>query len=385
MEARPETAQVPYRHMYVHVPFCSRRCSYCDFSIAVRSTVPVQDFLRGIAGELAQRHVSKLTTPFDTLYFGGGTPSRLGADGVSQLVRQIKTAVRITADAEITLEANPEDITPSAVRAWTAAGINRLSIGVQSFDDHVLTWMHRVHSADAATQAIQVARDGGISAFSVDLIFALPSVLNRNWASDLRRALDCHPDHISLYGLTIEPHTPIGRWQARGDVEESPEEQYEEQFLLANTVLCAAGYEHYEVSNFALPGRRAVHNSAYWRGVPYIGVGPSAHGYDGVSRRWNIAAYAAWDDAVATGTDPIAGSELLTVENHMAESVYLGLRTRDGLQLLETEVAAVSSWFTAGWLEWVDSAHSLRVRCTPTGWLRLDSLAAALTALRSHS
>lgn len=375
----------PYQHLYVHVPFCSRRCSYCDFSIAVRSTVPVREFVRGIAGELAVRQVALQSTPFHTLYFGGGTPSRLGADGVAQLVGEIQHVIRLTPDAEVTLEANPEDITPEAVRAWKHAGINRLSIGVQSFDDHVLTWMHRVHTATAAANAIQVARDGGIPAFSIDLIFSLPTMLNRDWANDLRQALDCHPDHISLYGLTIEPQTPLGRWQARGEVEESPEEEYEAQFLLANAMLTAAGYEHYEVSNFALPGQRAVHNSAYWKGVPYLGVGPSSHGYDGQVRRWNIAAYNAWADAVTAGTDPIEGSESLTEANRTAELVYLGLRTRDGLTLRETEIPALSSWFTAGWLEWVDSAQSRRVRCTPTGWLRLDSLAADLTALRSHS
>lgn len=374
-----------YQHMYVHVPFCRRRCSYCDFSIAVRSVVPVAEYVQAVATELAMRLPLSERIALNTLYFGGGTPSRLGPDGVTALMRTIRNVVGLLPEAEITLEANPEDITPEAVRAWRDVGINRLSIGVQSFHDNVLTWMHRVHNAAEAEKAVRIARDGGISAFSLDLIFSVPAALNRVWHTDLDRALALQPDHISLYGLTIEPQTPLGRWQARGDVVESPEEQYEEEFLLANSHLAAAGFDHYEVSNFARSGKRAVHNSAYWRGVSYLGIGPSAHGFDGTVRRWNTSAYAAWLEVLHSGNDPVDGSEVLTVENRIAETVYLGLRTRDGLDLLETEYAAVSSWFAEGWLEWADSPHLRRVRCTPTGWLRLDSMAANLTALRSPS
>lgn len=373
-----------FRHLYVHVPFCARRCSYCDFSIAVRRVVPVHAFLRAVEQELAIRGREYAVTALDTLYLGGGTPSLLGADGIRQLLDRLRSVMSLSANAEVTLEANPEDITANAVRAWRESGITRLSIGVQSFHDAVLRWMHRVHDARAADRAVQTARDGGLNAFSLDLIFAVPDALQRDWARDLDAALALAPDHISLYGLTIEPHTPLGRWRARGAVSETSEERYEQEFLLANDRLSAAGYEHYEVSNFARPGRRAAHNSAYWTGAPYLGVGPSAHGFDGDVRRWNISAYAAWQRATEAGADPVEGREVLTTQNRAAERIYLGLRTRDGMSLSDEETRAVASWVNAGWIEWFESAGKLRARCTPMGWLRLDRLAADLTALQSH-
>ena len=373
-----------YRHLYVHVPFCTRRCSYCDFSIAVRRHIPVDAFLEGVDQELVIRHASQAGARLDTLYLGGGTPSLLGVDGIRRLLDLLQRETPLATGAEVTLEANPEDISAHAVRAWRDAGITRLSIGVQSFNDTVLRWMHRVHDASSADRAVRTARDGGLDAFSLDLIFALPATLQRDWSKDLDAVLALSPDHISLYGLTIETHTPLGRWRARGALVEGTEERYEEEFLLAHDRLAAAGYDHYEVSNFARPGCRAVHNSAYWSGVPYLGVGPSAHGYDGRERRWNIPAYAAWQMAVGSGADPVEGREVLTSENRAAERAYLGLRTSDGMELTSEEKDAVVPWVEAGWIEWVGTATEPRARCTPLGWLRLDRLAADLTALQSH-
>ncbi|MEQ1694003.1 MAG: radical SAM family heme chaperone HemW [Gemmatimonas sp.] len=379
------TSDASYRHLYVHVPFCARRCSYCDFSIAVRRQVPVDAFVQAIAAELMLPQPGVAIHALDTLYLGGGTPSLLGADGVHRLLDTIRRTTPLAASAEVTLEANPEDITTDAVRAWRDAGITRLSIGVQSFDDAVLQWMHRVHDAASAERAVHIARDGGLGAFSLDLIFAVPELLSRDWARDLDAVLSLDPDHVSLYGLTIEPHTPLGRQRARGASVDASEDRYAVEFLEAHERLASAGFEHYEVSNFARPGRRAIHNSAYWSGAPYRGVGPSAHGFDGLERRWNISAYAAWEKATGAGTDPVEGRELLTEANREAERVYLGLRTRDGLQLRATEVKTASVWVAAGWMEWVGSASERHVRCTPQGWLRLDRLAGDLTALPSHS
>ncbi|MEP6765167.1 MAG: radical SAM family heme chaperone HemW [Gemmatimonadaceae bacterium] len=375
---------VSYRNCYVHVPFCARRCSYCDFAIAVRRNVPVAEYVAALIAEWTLRELSSSATQLDTLYFGGGTPSLLGADGIRHLMAFFQSATTISANAEITLEANPEDITPATVAAWKDAGINRLSIGVQSFDDNVLKWMHRVHDASSAERAAGVARDGGINAFSVDLIFALPESLNRNWERDLDRALSLNADHISLYGLTIEPHTPLGRWKSRGEVQEAPEDNYESEFLMAHDRLTNAGYEHYEVSNFGMPGKRAVHNSAYWSGVPYIGIGPAAHGFDGLRRRANTSAYAEWDAQVRALADPLADNETLNADNRLMEAVYLGLRTVDGLGISDLDRPLVEKWIQAGWLERLDSTNELRVRCTPLGWLRMDGLARDLTALRSH-
>lgn len=374
-----------YRHLYLHVPFCARRCSYCDFSIAIRRDVPVAEFVTAVRTELLLRRAAYSRPVLDTLYLGGGTPSRLGGDGIGALLTVVREFADIAEDAELTLEANPEDITADAVAQWRRHGVNRLSIGIQSFDDRVLRWMHRVHDADTASKAVEVARNVGIDAFSLDLIFALPQGIERNWTADLERVVALAPQHVSLYGLTIEDGTPLGRWRARGDVDEAPEERYESEFLEAHAALAVAGFEHYEVSNFALPGHRARHNSAYWSGVPYLGVGPSAHGFDGSERAWNIAAYVAWQRTLATGTLPAAGGETLTSENRIAETVYLGLRTSDGLDVTAAELDRLEAWEGAGWVEHFSRSGNLRIRCTPTGWLRLDALAADLTARRSHS
>lgn len=374
----------PYRHLYVHVPFCARRCSYCDFSIAIRRHVPAEAFAVAIGRELDARNRPP-TAPLETLYFGGGTPSRLGATGVTRLIDTLREQVSLAPGCEVTLEANPEDITPASVASWQNDGVTRLSIGVQSFDDAVLQWMHRVHDADAARRAVDAAREGGLTAFSLDLIFAVPDTLPRDWARDLDAALSLEPDHISLYGLTIEPHTPLGRWRDRGEVNVATDERYASEFLLAHERLGAAGYEHYEVSNFARPGRRAVHNSAYWTGAPYLGLGPSAHGYDGRVRRWNTAAYTEWDRAVTAGEDPLDGAEVLTDANRHAERVYLGLRTSDGLVLTDAERTVAEPWFEQGWLESALIGGEMRSRCTPNGWLLLDRLASDLTAVPSRS
>ena len=369
------------RHLYVHVPFCARRCVYCDFSIAVRRDVPVDDYVSAVARELEIRFPEGERWEVSTLYLGGGTPSRLGAAGVSRLLETFTRRIEIAPSAEVTLEANPDDVTAEAAEAWRDAGVNRLSIGAQSFDDAVLSWMHRTHDAAQVGRAVDAARRAGIDDVSVDLIFALPETIRRSWRTDLSRALALEPTHVSLYGLTIEPHTPLGRWRQRGEVDEPPDERYEAEFLMAHETLADAGFEHYEVSNFARPGRRARHNSSYWKRVPYAGVGPSSHGFDGSERRWNEPAYAEWGRRLAEGSDPVAGSECLTGEDVAAERIYLGLRTIDGLTLTADEIARVSAWIDSGWAE---LRAGDRAALTPQGWLRLDALAADLTVERSR-
>ncbi len=373
---------VAYRHVYVHVPFCARRCSYCDFSIAVRRQVPVREYVRGITAELRARglRASSGGIEVESLYCGGGTPSQLGGDGIHQLFDTLREVFTPVSGAELTIEVNPEDVTPEHARAWAHAGVNRVSLGVQSFNDRVLSWMHRVHNADAARVAVSTLRDAGIADVSVDLIFAVPSELERDWHSDVAQALALEPTHISLYGLTVEPGTPLGKWTQRGQTAEAPETAYEAEFLHASSALSAAGFEHYEVSNYRLPGFNARHNSAYWRNVPYLGLGPAAHGFDGQCRRWNESAYARWQTLVDGAQDPVGGSEVLTPANREAEAVYLGLRTQSGLTLHDSERPVVAAWQAAGWVTLSDDGV---LRCTPLGWLRLDALAAALTIHRS--
>ena len=368
------------RHLYVHVPFCTRRCAYCDFAIAVRRFVPVDDFVRGIAGELALR-IPGAPPELDTLYLGGGTPSRLGAEGIARLLDVLREKVELAPGAEVTMEANPEDVTERRVAAWRAAGINRLSIGAQSFDQRVLDWMHRTHDVDAIECAVRSARSGGITNLSIDLIFSVPAELQRDWLRDIDSALSLDPQHLSLYGLTVEPGTPLARWRARGEAREAPEESFEEEFLAAHNRLAAAGYEHYEVSNYARPGERSRHNSAYWARVPYLGLGPSAHSFDGSTRWWNVAAYAEWQRTVDLAGDPVAEREVLTEEQSEAERTYLGLRTTHGIELTPSSLQLAQRWVGEGWA----SIDNGRLRLTPLGWLRLDALAAALTPVASRS
>jgi oxygen-independent coproporphyrinogen-3 oxidase len=369
------------RHAYVHVPFCSRRCSYCDFAIAVRRVVPVDEYLTAVGRELALRF-DHIGNEIETLYLGGGTPSRLGPDGLGRLVQLVASRFALTPGAEVTIEANPEDVTPDDARRWRDSGITRVSLGAQSFSNAALAWMHRTHDAAAIGRAVEAIRGAGFDDYSVDLIFALPSTVERDWTSDLQQALALEPSHVSLYGLTVEAHTPLGRWRDRGQITDAPEERYEHEYLEAHETLGQAGFDHYEVSNFGRPGHRARHNSSYWRAVPYVGLGPGAHEFDGETRRWNTGVYADWVSTLGEGRDPIQGSELLTAGNVAAESVYLGLRTTDGLALSDRERAHVQPWIDQGWAE---CSETRQLRLTALGWLRLDSLAADLAHFGSRS
>jgi oxygen-independent coproporphyrinogen-3 oxidase len=374
-------ASVRAEHLYVHVPFCARRCVYCDFSIAVRSRVPVDEYLRALDREWLTRH-SESRFDLATLYFGGGTPSKLGADGVSRLLELTRHRAGVREDAEITLEANPEDVTPASVRAWRVAGVNRVSLGVQSFDDRVLAWMHRTHDAETARLAVKVLREEGIDNLSIDLIFATPATITREWEQDLEIALGLELPHLSVYGLTVEPRTPLGHWVARRDVTEAAEETFETEFLLAHDRLTVAGFEHYEVSNYGKPGRHSRHNWAYWNRKAYGGIGPSAHEFDGAERRWNAAGYVDWVARVTRGEDPREGREELGQEQRMAEEVYLNLRTTAGTVVSPAERDHIARLLDAGWAA-LENDSTLRL--TGAGWLRIDSIANSLTHLRSRS
>jgi oxygen-independent coproporphyrinogen-3 oxidase len=364
------------RHLYVHVPFCSRRCSYCDFSIAVRREIPTADYVEKVVDEAGLRHLGP--TKLETIYLGGGTPSKLQANALVTLLAELsRLGLLPLSGAELSLEANPEDLTPEAADGWRRAGFNRLSIGVQTFDPGVLDWMHRTHSAAQSADAVRTARGAGFEDVSIDLIYALPDRLGRDWERDLDLALGLEPDHVSIYGLTVEPRTPLGKRAARGVEVAESDDRAAEQFLAAHERLTRAGFEHYEVSSYAKPGRRSRHNSAYWRRVPYLGLGPSAHSYDGTVRRWNTAPFAEWSAQLERGEDPMGGSETLGPEAIRAEELYLGLRTSDGMVLTGGQLEAAKSWQREGWAQVGD-----RVRLTPEGWLRMDALVRQLAAGR---
>jgi oxygen-independent coproporphyrinogen III oxidase len=373
------------RHVYVHVPFCRRRCSYCDFSIAVRKRIPSQEYVDTVLRELdiVSRGPSERVHPgpLESLYLGGGTPSLLPPDAVATLLTRLFDAFSSTPglDAtEVTLEANPEDVTPETAAVWRRAGINRVSLGAQSFDDRVLAWMHRPHDAARIEGAVRTLRDAGFDNVSLDLIFALPTELARDWGHDVDQALALVPSHLSLYGLTVEERTPLARWISRGAASGPSDERYADEYLFAHERVARNGYHFYEVSNAAREGRRSRHNSAYWSGRAYLGLGPAAHSYDGRRRCWNTAAWDAYRRAVAAGGPVVESEEVLTEEQRELERLYLSLRTDAGLPLADLYRPLPPStdlWLQRGWVE----LRGQRLVCKPEGWLRLDTLVNALT------
>ena len=366
-----------YRHLYVHVPFCRRRCSYCDFDIAIRRSVPAADYLAAVEGEVAWRLANRLDTgfPLETVYLGGGTPSLLPPDAVARLLDLVRRTWTLTHDVEVTLEANPEDVTAHAADAWRAAGVNRISLGVQSFDDRVLEWMRRPHTASAPGTAVARLREAGFGNVSLDLIFALPAELERDWARDLDRALALAPEHLSLYGLTVEPRTPLARWLERGLVRRAEDDRYAADYLEAHRRLTAAGYQFYEVSNAGRAGSVSGHNTAYWLGHPYLGVGPAAHSFAANRRSWNHPPWEAYRAAVAAGDTPLAGQERLDDAAVRLEAIYLALRTTRGLPVASVGEERSGRWVERGWA----SVRDGRLRLTPAGWLLLDALVLDLT------
>ncbi len=379
------------RHVYLHVPFCQRRCSYCDFSIAVRKHIPAREYVEAVLGELAAVRVADHGREpgdyggesLETIYLGGGTPSLLPPEAISALLTSFFDTFRATSsrDAlEVTLEANPEDVTLDHATAWRHAGINRVSLGAQSFDDRVLKWMHRSHDASRIGDAVQTLRAAGFDNISLDLIFALPSELERDWARDLDLAGDLLPAHLSVYGLTVEERTPLARWISRGATSAADDERYAEEYLLAHMRLADRGYHFYEVSNAARDGRRSRHNSAYWSGRAYLGLGPAAHSFDGRVRRWNRSAWESYRRAVSAGLPAVEAEEVLTEEQRELEGLYLALRTDAGVPVAALGrplPPSAARWVEQGWADVVDQ----RLVCRPEGWLRLDALIRDLTSV----
>jgi oxygen-independent coproporphyrinogen-3 oxidase len=364
---------VSARHVYLHVPFCARKCSYCDFAIAVRRTTPDAEYLEAITREWDTRRRQPAPAPAEplrTIYLGGGTPSRLAPATIGSLIGLLTRDRDLAPGAEVTLEANPDDVTPERAVAWARAGVNRISLGVQSHDPAVLQWMHRTHRAEQVAPAMAMLRGAGIRNVSVDLIFALPPEVSRDWRADVTATLALEPDHVSLYGLTVEPHTPLARWALRGAVHEAPEERYADEYLLAHDALSRAGFNHYEVSNAGRPGKEAQHNRAYWTGADYVGLGPSAHSLREGVRSWNAREWVAYRDRVAASGLADAGSEELTPEQRLLERRYLDLRTTAGTPREGLDGAVVAAWEREGWATIAEG----RVVLTPQGWLRLDAL-----------
>jgi oxygen-independent coproporphyrinogen-3 oxidase len=372
----------PVDAVYVHAPFCARRCFYCDFAVTVRSSGGAGEWLEAIAGELRlleAEGVVTLADSLDSLFVGGGTPSLLGADAMHGL-RELIGPRRLDAPSlEWTAEANPESLTADVAARWRDAGVNRLSLGVQTFHDGALRWMGRLHGSQGSVAAVERARAAGFENLSVDLIFGLPAHLGRSWEDDLGRALGLEVPHVSLYGLSVEPGTPLARAVHRGRESVADEDLYRAEYLTAAEVLEGAGFRHYEVSNFAKPGFESRHNGAYWRGAPYLGLGNGAHSYRHPLRRWNLRDWDEYRRAACEARSTVHEEEILDAAATRLERVWLALRTVEGMpedELGEAALALVSAWAAEGWAV----REGGRVRLTASGWLLLDRLSVDMDA-----
>lgn len=320
-------------HLYIHIPFCKQACHYCDFHFST-SVKYKTGMVSTIAQEIVMRKNELPSVPLETIYFGGGTPSILIDTELGMLFDTVSKHFNILNDAEITLEANPDDLTAAKIRSLRNSPVNRLSIGVQSFDDHDLKLMNRAHNSSEAERSIKSAQDAGLINITADLIYGLPGQTSRAWQTNIEKMIQLEVPHLSSYCLTVEPKTALAKFVKAGKIIPSGDNVTSDHFdkLIELTELC--GYENYEISNFAKEGFIAVHNSSYWKGKAYLGVGPSAHSYDGTTRRWNVANNMSYLKAITEGKTSYE-SETLTVSERYNERVMLGLRAKWGVNLAD--------------------------------------------------
>jgi oxygen-independent coproporphyrinogen-3 oxidase len=314
--------------LYVHVPFCVVKCPYCDFYSAVEQGDAIRQTLAAIEREIAVRAVG--TRP-ETVFAGGGTPTYLDVAPTERLAGALRASVDLSGVREFTVEANPESVRPDRIAAWRRAGATRFSLGVQSFDPAKLAFLGRAHDAATARSAFVILREAGAESINFDLMFAVPGETLESWSRDLDEVIALGPEHVSAYGLTIEPGTDFGRRRRAGELAECDEETWRALFLLTRERLQSAGYEPYEISNFARPGFRCLHNLNYWQNRGYLGIGPSAVSYIGGVRRRNVADWRKYAVAILEGGDATAFEEALGAEGRAAEAVMLGLRLEEGL------------------------------------------------------
>ncbi len=316
--------------IYIHIPFCKRRCAYCDFYSCTRLGDKGR-FLDALEAELEHERGFIGGAKISTIYFGGGTPSLLSPGQIKRILSRIGLIWDCSGVVETTVEVNPDDVSESYLCQLRQNGANRLSMGIQSFDDPLLGFMQRRHTARAAIGAVYAARRAGFDNISIDLIYGIPSMNASQWRDSISQAIDLAPEHISAYHLTIEEGTPFGKLARDGRLTAINEEESGEQYALLHAMLTEAGYLHYEISNFARPGFEAKHNSSYWSGVPYLGAGPSAHSYNGDIRRWSLP------DLENYLSGPIYENETLGQTDHINEYVMTSLRCHTGIDLCRFE------------------------------------------------
>lgn len=370
--------------IYLHIPFCKRRCAYCDFYSTTREEWK-QRTVDALCRELRSRAGYLGGAPVRTLYLGGGTPSQLTPGQLEQLLATVDAVYGLQGVEELTLEANPDDLTDDYVSALRQLPVNRVSMGVQTFDDETLRLLNRRHTARQALEAVERLRRAGFGNLSIDLIYGLPGETAERWERDLAQAVALGVEHLSAYSLTYEEGTPLHRLLMQHRVSEVDEDLSLHFYIRLMEVLGEAGYEHYEISNFCLPGRHSRHNASYWEGVPYLGCGPSAHSYNGRERQWNVASLSRYLEASEAGGRDFE-CEPLDNDTRYNEYVMTRLRTRRGASLLEVEqlfgrlrkeylLRLAQPFLQQGWLE--QSADGL-LRFTREGLFTSDHVLSEL-------
>ena len=321
--------------IYIHIPFCKKACTYCDFHFSTTFEKYRTQLIDAICLEIKTRQTYVPSKQINTIYFGGGTPSLLNNEELSKILNQIHTVFTVNSSAEITLEANPDDINEQKLNEWQSHGINRLSIGVQSFRESDLRWMNRAHKIEDAHNALRSAKNKGFE-LSLDLMYGIPNLSKSEWIKNIESALDYHPEHISAYCLTVEENTALYKQVKTGKVALSTNEEEAEQFSILQHTLIKYGYEHYEISNFAKNQKYAKHNSNYWLGQPYLGLGPSAHSYNVNSRSWNIKNNSRYIQKI-NNNESVTETEVLSQTDIFNESLLIGLRTKWGVNLTQLQ------------------------------------------------
>lgn len=323
--------------IYIHIPFCKRRCIYCDFFSTTQSDQK-STYVRALCEELRIRKDYLQEEDIETIYLGGGTPSQLSQKELESIFTTIYNIYKVKENAEITLEANPDDLTPEYVSMLCQLPINRISMGIQTFQENTLKLLHRRHTAQQAVEAFHRCREAGFQNISIDLMYGLPGETLETWIHDLKQAIDLHPEHISAYHLIYEEGTVLWKLREECQVKEADEDLSVSLFSTLINMLTQAGYQHYEISNFCLPGLHSQHNSSYWTGKNYLGCGPSAHSYNGVSRQWNVASLDKYMTSISSG-QPDFELEELDLYTRYNDFVITSIRTCWGMPLsrLQTE------------------------------------------------
>jgi oxygen-independent coproporphyrinogen-3 oxidase len=366
-------ARTAARHIYVHIPFCARICPYCAFYKERADPAQTKRFCDAVLAELSAATAGSKACP-KTVFFGGGTPTALSTPQLEVLLEGFRSRLNLSQLEEWTFEANPGSVSPRKARLLLEAGVNRISLGIQSFDDGLLNLLGREHSAGQAEECFELLRRAGFRNLNIDLMFGLPGQTLTQWKTTLLRAIALQPNHISAYCLTYEEDTEFFLRHARGEWRVDAEADAD-FFTLADELLGAAGFEHYEISNYARPGFESVHNRAYWGGNDYLGLGPSAVSTSGLRRWQNISDYRAYADRVLRGESPSTQQESLTPEMKRAEAIALSLRTNQGVpsDWLQDRPDEVERFVDLGLME----SRATRYVLTPAGLFLADSVAQA--------